>query len=151
RIAIAEKAQMLVAIVAGIDPPHHAEDLRGLAVGIGIPAAAVFYPQRAPPHSSVRPEQAFYLKSNAVSFIATRRVHDRIIAAGEVLGVEMGGKASPGCQRLFGAVEEVRGVCAPEDLVRFDDPMIGRLAGGRDRAAEAIELDRIHETRPRPN
>src|SRR5205814_1821424 len=61
------------------------------------------------------------------------------------------GKAPAGFERLPGAAEQRRGIGAPEDLVRFDDPVISGLARRNDGAAEALKLALIDEPRQGAN
>ena len=70
-------------------------DFGRAAVGAGKPASAIFKPDRLAADAALRAEQIFDLERNAGAFVARLAAHHRVIAAGEIVGIEHLREGSP--------------------------------------------------------
>ena len=131
---------MLVARMAVVDAPHDAEGLGRPAVGARIPAAGILEPIGGPAVLAVGTEQIFDLVGNAFAFVLVDGAHHRVIARGEIVGIEEIGIGAPCAKPCRRAMQHLGRIGAPEDLVRFDHPVIGGLAHRHHRLAHPLEL-----------
>ena len=129
---------MLVAHMAVVDAAHRAVDFGGPPIGAAEPAAMILEPDAGAAETAFGPEFVFDLEGHARTVIGQGIAHHRLIAAGEVVGVEEGGKAAPGREPGRFAAENVEGVVRPDDLVAVDDPVIGGKPRGFQGGAKLV-------------
>src|SRR5437868_6302979 len=141
--------QLLVARMAVIDAPDDAEGFGRTPVRARIPAPGIFEPVGGLAILAAGPEQIFDLIGNAFPLVLVDAAHHRVIARGEIIGIEKGGKGAPGGEKCGRAMQDLRRIGAPEDLIRFDHPMIGRFADRQDGLAHPLELLGADHTRQR--
>ena len=138
-IAIAEKAQVLVAAVAVINAADGAEDFCRPAMLSNKPFAAVFKPDAAAAGSAIGPEQIFDLEGDAVTFIDGMAAHDRVIAAGDIVAIKEIGIGAAGACGVRLAAQYGLHVGTPLDGIGLGHPTVGGLANGLDGTLNALQ------------
>jgi len=70
----------------------------------------VFEPDTATAGTAFRPELVFDLEGNARAIVRQRIAHHGVVAAGEIVGVEIGSKAPSGGKAARVAAQHVDGI-----------------------------------------
>jgi len=117
---------VLLALLTLVNAAHHAQHFRGLAVVARKPAALILQPQAGAAAAASGAEAIFDFKANARAAIRRAAAHHRVVAAGQVVGVEKGGELAPGGHRLRVAAQHLCRPGRPADHVLCHVPVIGR-------------------------
>ncbi len=140
RIGVRERAQHLVAAVALVDRADNAEGMGRAAVLAGKPAAAILDPHGGHAQCRVGLELVFDHIGHACALVFAGAVDDRVIAAGEIVGIEQGCELLAARQRLGRPLQHRLCAHAPGQQIALHVPVIGDVACRGDGQGNAVGI-----------